>query len=30
MGLFGDILQIPGKIIEAVEDEVEEIIDDIF
>lgn len=30
MGLFGDILQVPGKIVGAIEDEAEEILDDIF
>lgn len=30
MGLLGDILQIPGAIIGAIEDEVTEALDDIF
>lgn len=30
MGLFGDILQIPGKIVGEIEDGVEEVLDEIF
>lgn len=30
MGLFGDILQIPGKIVGEIEDTVEEVLDEIF
>ena len=30
MGLFGDILQIPGKIVGGIEDTVEDVLDEIF
>lgn len=30
MGLLGDILQVPGAIIGAVEDKIAETLDDIF